>query len=470
MLSFDTYITLMIGDLFALIITVVFEILNTKDNKPGRKKRRKLLGVACAAVIIGIGLTVFYHMSKENQSKSAYATLISKGEFEYSNSNWIKAADWFSQANSVAYDLYSEAYSLQRQATCYYLNALTTNDKDYYVKALRLYKSIIDNPKLQKYQSYQIAMIDLCSIYCFLGYEWTNDDWSFVVEYLEKTFDFENIDNVDKEYLTILTSAGYSICLYYDIVLQSSSQLLLYSDKYQNKAIYYLKATAEAQALYNEYTGISVYNEVYYHTLYHMTTTILTNAFFNVNEGSSLVDMLSKFEDARIICQNAVSTLDIGNGNPLQLINYIQLKRNIGKSYLYSAYFTDYDSNMEKAYQELILPFYWKDDSVTEELLITASYAIMTGLCTKTDIETILSTCEHRIQNLRNNMDVADLINAEIVSLNICYAILTKYESNQTDVKMFGHEIWLDLNTSFYELLDDYEKELLENYHDTFCN
>lgn len=426
--------------------------------------------VTILTLIIAI-LTLYATMfptKSQDQIKKEFESLVLEGEYAFENKEFLEAASYYHQASLIAYDTSSETYSLHREGSCYMIYGIAENDKYYLKRTLMIFKNIVNTSEYENTRGYQEAIIDLCSLYAILGYDWQDKNWCSVVEQLENMFNFDNIENIPDEDMTTLISVAASLSLYYKTMLSSNIDILLFDEYSQQKIIHYLKAANQLELKYNEDHGVKVYDEALLISTYNMTHYVITNAFFNPKD-----NMLEILEETRTLCQDAILTLDLESDNMLQLDMYIKLKTNIGKSYYFSSLASespDKEDYMLKAYQELIPLFYWDDYEVNESLMNTSCYILWTRLCTENDIQMIMNRLSSHLQTVQEKNDIPTQIRIELSGLTICSSILLyyEYETSNFNAQKLGQQLWIDLNTVLYDFLDNNQKTELEHYSEQF--
>lgn len=198
-MSFDTYLSIIFGGFFVLIITILLAIVDAKNNKDGRKKKIIFLRIILGVIICGGVVTALFVQSQLKQRESNYYALIDKADYTFKNRNYLDAANLYWQASSLSLNADSTAHALQREASCYMLYGITENDNTYLQSALIIYESLIKNPKYENTKGTQEAVIDLCSLYGILNYDWQDERWCSVVEKIEDTFCFDNLESIPTE-------------------------------------------------------------------------------------------------------------------------------------------------------------------------------------------------------------------------------------------------------------------------------
>lgn len=417
--------------------------------------------------IVTLYITIF-PIKSQNQIREDFANLVLEGEYAFDNMNFLEAADYYHKASLTSYDIYSEAWSQQREGACYMVYGLERNDKNYLRRALMIFEKILNTSKYENTESYQEVVIDLCSLYRFLGYDPQDAKWRFIVNKLETTFNFDDLESISAEDMSTFISVVVNLSYYYKTIIYSDSNSLLLSESSQEKAIYYSKAAMQLEKIYDEFRGIKNYDLTYLISICELTSNIIVNAFTNPKD-----NILEILEEARTLCQDAILTIDIETGNMLQLNIYIKLKRNIGKTYIFSSYASespDKEDYMLKAYQELIPLFYWDNYEVSENIMYVSHFLLLTKLCTEDDIRLILDRFSSYLQIIRENKDIPAQINAELEELIICDAILLwyDYEDISLTAQKVGHQLWIDLNTVLFDFLSSNQKTELAKYSEKF--
>ena len=426
--------------------------------------------VAILTLIVAI-LTFYVTVSpvkSQDRIQEVFATFVSEGDYSFENKNFLDAAGYYHRASLNSYDIYSEVYSRQREGMCYFLHGMLEQDKNYLNRAFMIYQSIVDTPKYENTDIYREALIDICSLYRWLDYDWQNEKWISIVDQLETMFCFDNLDNIPNDCIPTYISAAVSLSYYYKTALLSEKYSYIFDEDHQEKAIYYCNAAAQLQRRYDKYSGISLYDLNYLISIHELTSYMIVNAFGNAKD-----DILETLEEARVLCQNAILTMNLEAGNMLQLNVYIELKRNIGKSYIFSAYASkspDRENYMLKAYQELITLFNWDNDEVNENLMHVSNYILLTGNCTEKDIQLILDRLSSYLQVIKEYKDISQLIYVEMTSLVTCDAILLyyDYETSNVNATAFGKQLWADLHTTLFDFLDSNQKAELDKYAEKF--
>lgn len=426
--------------------------------------------VAILTLIVAI-LTFYvtvFPTKTQDQIQEVFATFVSEGDYSFENKNFLDAAGYYHRASLNSYDIYSEVYSQQREGMCYFLHGMLEQDKNYLNRAFMIYQSIVDTPEYENTDIYREALIDICSLYRWLDYDWQNERWSSIVDQLETMFCFDNLDNIPNDCIPTFISAAVSLSYYYKTALLSEKYSYIFDEDHQEKAIYYCNAAAKLQRRYDKYSGISLYDLNYLISIHELTSYMIVNAFGNAKD-----DILETLEEARVLCQNAILTMNLEAGNMLQLNVYIELKRNIGKSYIFSAYASkspDREDYMLKAYQELITLFNWDNDEVNENIMHVSNYILLTGNCTEKDIQLILDRLSSYLQVTKECKDISQLIYVEMTSLVTCDAILLyyDYETSNVNATAFGKQLWTDLHTTLFDFLDSNQKAELDKYAEKF--
>lgn len=423
--------------------------------------------LALIVAILNFNATTFPEKSQD-QIKKEFESLVFEGEYAFKNKAFLEAASYYHQASLIAYDTHSEAYSLHGEGSCYMLYGIAESDKYYLKRTLMIFENIVNTPEYENTKGYQEAIIDLCSLYGILGYDWQDEKWRSAVEQLENMFNFDNIEKIPDEDMSTLISVATSLSLYYKAMLSSDFNIFLLDEDTQQKTIYYLKAANQLEMKYNEHHGVKIYDEALLISTYNMTHYVMTNALFNPKDNN-----LEILEEARTLCHDAISTFDLEANNMLQLDMYIKLKTNIGKSYYFSSFASESPSKEDyllKAYQELIPLFNWDSYEVNESLMYTSCYVLGTGLCTENDIQMILNRLSSHLQTVQENNDISTQIRIELQGLEICSYILLyyDYETNNSNVQKLGQQLWTDLYTVLYDFLDSSQKAELEEYSEEY--
>jgi len=413
-------------------------------------------------------VTVF-PVRPQDQIKEAFISFVSEGDYAFENKNFLEAAGYYHRASLNTFDVYSESYSRQREGMCYLIYGVLEQDKNYLKRAFLIYQSIVDTSEYENTEIYHEALIDICYLYRALDYDWQDENWCFIVDQLETIFNFDNLDDIPSEDMPTFISAAVSLSYYYKTALLSDKYSFIFNEDYQEKAIYYCNAAAQLQKKCDEYSGISLYDLNYLISIYELTSYMITNAFWNAKD-----DILETLEEVRALCQNAILTMDLEAGNMLQLNVYIELKRNIGKSYIFSAYASkspEKENYMLRAYQELITLFnWWDNDEVNENLMHVSNYILFTENCTEKDIQLILDRLSSYLQVTKERKDIPEQIYVELTSLVTCDAILLyyNYETSNFNATTFGKQLWTDLNTRLFDFLDSDQKKELAKYSEKF--
>ena len=420
-------------------------------------------------VAIATLYTTMFPTKSQEQIREDFLTLVSEGDYALENRDFLEAAGYYRKASLTAYDVDSAAYSTQREGVCYMLYGLIESNKDYQKRALMIYENMIDTPEYKNTENYQEAIIDLCYLYRLLDYDWQGEKWSSIVEQLETMFNFDDLENISEEDMPTFISAAVNLGYYYKTALFSNMNMLL-NEEYQKKAIYYSKAATQLQIKYDKYSGVKEYDQTYLISIYELTSYMITNAFTHPKDKDNLFEIL---EEARTLCQDAILTIRLESGNMDQINFYTELKRNIGKAYIFSSWASespDKENYMLKAYQELISLFYWDDYTVSDNIIFVSEYLLLTERCTEDDIHLILEKFSSHLQAAREKKNIPAQIDIELSALRACDSILLHYdyETISFNAQDFGQQIYTDLNTSLFDFLDSNQKAILSEYSEKF--
>lgn len=408
-----------------------------------------------------------FPIKTQHQVRIDFANLVSEGDYAVENRNFLEAATYYHKASLTSYDVYSAAYSLHQEGACYMLYGLVENDEDYLNRALMIFENIANTPEYENTEKYQEAVIDLCYLYKPLGYDWQDEKWCSIVKKLEAMFNFNDLENISEEKIPVFISAAVNLGYYYKTALFSDPQMM-WNEYYQQKAIYYSKAVTQLEIKYDEYLGVKIYDQAYLISIYELTSYMITNAF--TNPKGNILDI---FENARVLCQDAILTIDLKAQNILQMNVYIELKRNIGKTYIFSSYASassDRDDYMQKAYQELISLFFWDEYELSENIMDVSNYLLVTGQCTENDIQLILNRFSSYLQIAQEKKDIPAQINIELKMLMACDLILLwyDYENINLTAQEVGLQLWTNLNNVLFDFLSSSQKALLSQYSEKF--
>lgn len=419
--------------------------------------------------ILTLYFTMFPYRSP-HQARTDFANLISEGNYALENSNFLEAADYYHKASSISYDIYSEAFSQHREGICYMLYGLSENDKNYQKRALLILENLVDTSRYNNTLAYQEALTGLCSLYNALDYDPQDAKWCSIVQKLETMFSFDDLESISAENMPTFISAATNLSYYYETIIYSDFNSFLFREDCQDKAIYYSQAAIQLGKKYDEYQGVKSYDQSYLISTYELTSYMIANALTNSKNKDSFLETL---EEARTLCQDAISAIDLESGNMFQLNIYIELKRNIGEAYFFSSGISESPNKedyMLKAYQELIRLFYWNYYEVSENVMCASNNVLSTGLCTEDDIQLILERFSSYLQTAHEGKDIPAQINIELTGLAACNAILLHYdyETVSFNAKRFGQQLYVDLNTALFDFLDNNQKETLAKYSKGF--
>ena len=494
-MSFDTYISIIVGDvILGGIFSIILYLIDIHNNKIGKKKKGHYKKVIISIVIVAIVLTLIFGYSSRKATEKNFETLVQRGKFEYSNKNFIRAADWFDQALAASYSIKSECYAMFMKYNCYMLNGISIEKGehvDVYLlnMARNICESIIDTPKYKSLEYYQCAMIDIGIIYYFLDVEYTNAKWVSSVDYIENHFIFDELVSLDINDFELWLSASMSICYYYKTALFScfpslldnhgiSSDTFFEIKEYQDKSLYYLTSTAGLLKSYDEVIDINMYKDTYCYIVSNLTSNIVSDALIKSYKTiddkdfarSWIEDELlnnseyNRFELTRAICKDALEYLDIYDDGQYDI--YLQIRRNIGKAYYMESMITDNQLLRFMAYEEFMSLVHLTNIQ-NDDILNSAGYAILTNCCDESDIQEILTICQTVLQNLSQGTDINELVHATSTTLLICEMILSDYDADCIEAIDLGKKVYSDMNTVFFELLDDGDISIL-NGNGTF--
>lgn len=446
--------------------------------------------VTILTLIIAIAtlyITIF-PVESQDQIRENFTNLIIEGYFEFKNWNFLDAADYYHKASLASYDIDSAAYSQHREGMCYMLYGLIDvygssdmyyglgeNEKKYLRRALIIFENITNTPGHENTQGFQEAIIDLSSLYRFLGYDPEDEKWYSIVKQLEARFNFDDLEDISVEDIPTFISASVNLSYYYKAIIYTDPHTLLFNEDAQEKAIYYSRASSQLMKKLDEYRGIKNYDQTYYDqtylvSIYDLTSYMIINAFTHPKDKDNFFEIL---EEARTLCQDAILTIHLEHENIFQLTLYTELKTNIGKTYIFSSWASespDKENYMLKAYQELISLFYWDDYAVTANIIIVSEYILLTEQCTEDDIQLILEKLSLHLQTARKNKNIPAQISIELVALGVCNSILLyyDYETISFNAQDFGQQLYTDLNTLLFDFLDSNQKEILAIYSKRF--
>ena len=449
--------------------------LTDKDAEAHQKAVALLeVSVIPAAAILTLIVTIaalyftIFPTKSQNQIVKDFANIILDGDYALENRNFLEAAGYYHKAFLISYDIYSASFSQHREGTCYMLYGLVNNDKKYLRRALPILSNIVNTPKYENTVGYQEALIDLCYLYRALDYDPQDEKWCSLVKQLETIFNFDDIENISVEEAPTYISVAVNLSYYYNTIIYSDFNSLFLSESAQEKAIYYSRAAMQLEEKYDEHRGIKNSDQIYLVSICELASYMITNAFTNPKG-----NVLETLEEARTLCQNAILTIDLESGNMLQLNIYIELKRNIGKTYIFSSFASEYpdkEDYMLKAYQELIPLFYWDNYEVSENVMYVSNYILFTGLCTEDDIQLILERFSSYLQTAHENKNIPAQINIELNGLTMCDTILLyyDYETICFNTKKLGQQLYTDLNTVLFDFLDSNQKAELLEYSEKF--
>ena len=256
------------------------------------------------------------------QATTDFANLVSEGDYAVENWNFLDAAGYYHKASLTSYDTYSAAYSQHREGMCYMLYGLSDifyrpsdmfyglseENKKYLRRALVIFENIENTPEYENTQGFQEAIIDLCSLYRFLDYDPEDEKWCSIVNQLEATFNFDDLEDISVEDITTFISVAVNLSYYYKTIIYTDSHSLLSNEDAQEKAIYYSKAAAQLTKKLDEYRGIKNHDQTYLVQIYELTSYLITNAFTHPKDKDNFLEML---EEARTLCQDAILTIDL---------------------------------------------------------------------------------------------------------------------------------------------------------------
>ncbi len=220
-MTFDTYITIIIGSLLVLAITIILAIISERDNKVGRKNKKTLKWLIVLVAIIGLAVSCYYYISQRNSKRSDYEEIVSEADYEFANYNLEDAARYYHKAFNLAYDERTEAYCLEQGAVCYMIMGLLSGENDSLRKAYLQLQEILNANKYVGTRSYKNALCDMCTILYHLDYSWKDEEWTTLVAQVEQLYDFDNIETIPLEELDEAISAGKAAGYYYLSALSS---------------------------------------------------------------------------------------------------------------------------------------------------------------------------------------------------------------------------------------------------------
>ena len=402
-MSFDTYISLMVGVILVSIIAIFTdlhfskaEVVDDVNNTIGRRKQNKILMkynrkknhcyiIIVFWVIVSMILTLIFTRSKVNE----YNKIDEQANFELNNQNYSEAAKLFHEASLLAYNNESKFNALYSEATCYVILGVLSEQDVYISNSFRLLTEILD-PKYKKYEFYKDIPIDMCLLCCAINKNDFNVNIPKIVNELENTYDFSDTDNISETDVDFMNKVAMTLGLYYKNEANYSKEKYDSNSykKYANKAIFYYNVVCKLMRR----ASIRHYKQVNFPILYTQISDFMVNSAFYMFDNSK---NYTKFNDAIDFCTNAINDLDISNNTDDETFRaYIELTVDLGKAYVFSGVFID-KKNFDNAYSVLHPLLQMKSDNLEIELslLDVGLYLIQTSKCTKSDINIILDRC-----------------------------------------------------------------------------
>lgn len=458
-MSFDTYISLLLGDLIALAFTILMAISQTKNNKEGKRQIKALKFLFVVPIALAIVLTSIFFASSARQKKLEYNQLISDAYFDVNNKSYLDAAEHYYQASLAAYNSDTILEATYGEGMCYFLYATETFQSQYFQKAAKIYTYIIENKEYYASEPYVDAIVDMSQIYYFLDYSWDEPEWAELIVWLENKIASERIDDISSaDELSLRLKIVYALGLYYDHATHSDF------DNFRNSEL-----AAKALMYYDEY-----------HYLYQLTAETkgeLTIPDFYTSNILNIVDFLFVYgissDDPEMYISAAIemceTELNRLKATDISLVEYIGLKESIGKGQIFLSYLYDDKGSiyLQRAYQSLVSLLEIRDKDSQASLMNVGYYLVRTNLCSNEELDRILQIYNANLSQVLADSNSPVRIKNLISACSTCRWIIENY-----DFSSYAYESGMhyaeELNTQLADFLSDDDRIAVDKLYAFF--
>lgn len=323
------------------IITLVISIIGFICNIV-KEDKKKIAWICVFGAIILTVVLCCCTVSSRKEKEANFENKIKEANDQLKNYNFTSAAEYYNEAFKFSYNFHSEAHALQREASAYMCKGIIEKDTHYLNHALETYKNVLNNPRYRYTYAFKESLIDVCNLYLNLGYNWDNEEWCNYVEKVKEIYCFEEINRmltetdknnakISKSDLANSLAVAQFLSNYYEVKYKSNLDSSKNDFESRRSQLYYLETALKIKEKYIEDYNNRYYDDEYFYLVYRLNTKKLDYAFFSADKNS-----LTVFQKARESCQNAISLLELEDGNSNPMANYIELKMVIGKSYIFS--------------------------------------------------------------------------------------------------------------------------------------
>ena len=450
---------------FLMIATIVVPVLVArtalKDNKKNKQQRRVYLVIIALGVLFAIVLGMFTVGSINKRRVEKYNSFMTQAETEKNKGNYLSAADIYHQAANAAY---SDSLKLEAQywKGASYLAYGTFNNSDNYLHfALREYRQIIAQYDETISEFYIDAVIDSSFIYYLLEYPYTDENWVQMISWLEKRYDMQTLEGMEKLNVSLSSKITMTIAFYYDAATMQTF-IPGSSTTYMEKAVSAYKATAELLAYKNQSEGLSPYDSVeQLHYLQRFCDNALNLSIYNIQNGA-YVDYVTSITEITDLCKKVLETVRTDKVS----YSYIQLNTIIGKgNWILGGLSCEPEKTAyyRKAYEMLMPLIRMQLDQEYGDTLQTNAgyYAIVTLCCEDDDVEDILELYRMAIAQCSPSTHLNERIEILTSACSMCKIYLENYPANM-QIDSFAREIVEELEELWWNQLTDFDKERIE--------
>lgn len=447
----NTLITIFWSFIAVIAMNIILIIIDTKKNKDGKRKRRIYYNILKALGVLIIIIIVLYFYSSDQQKKENYNHVIDQATIEFDSKDYLSAAKIYHNASTNAYDIETEVESTYKEGMCFTLQGMNNSKPEYYPKAVEIYSSIINNPEYMESEFYLDAAIDMSGIFYLTNISCDNADWVSLIQLLEDNIDLEDSKDVPKGQKL---KAAQVLALYFEKASHAdkeNSQNTIFLSKtltyYKLFSDWYTRSSTETDL---NLTGMSTFNII------NITDSLLDYAPFTA-------DPVELANGAIKLCKSEMKRL----GDQTDLVEYIQLKKNLGKGYWILGTCEKNNEHLKKSYEILKSILYITDEKAQIELLDVAYYLILGGQYSEEDLTRALDVYEYNVSNLPVSTYRKLRIKILISASTACRWILENHGDYERAF-VLGRAFSKELKTILYDLLDDDEREDTKELYDYF--
>ena len=424
-MTLDAFLSILIGDILLLAITVVSNIKQFKDGKHLSNARRQIRWqqiILLLLVIIAIIISVIFFTSHSRALRKEYDTKMSEGYAELQRHNYSEASSIFSKAFQSAYNSKAKIESAYWEATCDYLEGLTNHDNNRYFLAETKYRQIIFTSEAQSTEYYVDALVGLCRIFYDFRYPSDDTEYQGYIEWLQN-----NVIFPDPHTLTHGENA------------QKLSVALMLAEYYSFRSTEHMQNTLQGidarKALDYYLLTIDLYNTDPVASMNRVGTQIDSLCYIslidNILNSSISVDasyFVTSISRAKEMCQKL---LDPSSKISLTEEQVLMVKKAIAKANCLYSMLSHDDESLIEAYSILQPVLKVALEKGYTEIGWKMSYWILrTNLCSPDDFETIFSILGDYDDKVNYTDNVNKIIDILLSQCSIYEYIAQNYHIN----------------------------------------